>query len=162
MHKPPGLYYQFVLLRWVFSFGYIFYIYLTAVPSLVGDLLIATVLYSVFTRYASKGAAQAIVVLYLMSAGIFLASAIVNRVDCIPIALLALAVLNQGEGGSSCISAWLLRRSRLLYLPFRGFSSMGKPLKNPFGWAGYPSGLSPYLLDDPQLFAQRLALPQLK
>ena len=49
--KPPGLYYQFVFLRWLFNFGPIFYLYLTAIPSLVGDLMLAYVIYMACNPY---------------------------------------------------------------------------------------------------------------
>ena len=162
MHKPPGLYYQFVVLRWLFTFGYIFYIYLTAMPTLIGDLLLAYVLYTACTRYSSKLMAQSVVILFLMCSGIFLASAVIKRVDSVPIALLILAVMNQGKTrfvfflGLAVASKHLA----LFAVPWLFFDRRTTKATLMAGVVTLALCL-PYLLDDPILFLKRLSVPQI-
>ena len=54
MHKPPGLYYQYVPARVYFGFTRIYATYMARIPGLFGDLIIALVLLPVVRRKTSQ------------------------------------------------------------------------------------------------------------
>ena len=78
MSSPPGSLYQYLILRFIFGFGQTYLVYLTALPALCGDVLIAYAFFRVVREYDSVELAQVASLLYLMSGAVFFTSALSN------------------------------------------------------------------------------------
>jgi hypothetical protein len=167
MHKPPGVYYQYAIPRLLFGFTEAYFPWMARLPGAVGDLIIAWVLWAVIrvTRGDWEGMLAAGV--YALSAGVFITSSYVGRIDSLAVALLMLGLrqLHHSEGNRwfavffGAAVAW--KQLALLIVPLL-ITSMRR-----LRWllcAGIVTVLlcSPYLFDDPKLFLERLTMPQLE
>ena len=163
MHKPPGLYYQYIPARLWFGFTHLYYIYLARLPGMLGDLLIGLGLFVIVRRKTrSSFLANLAAVVYLASPGTFLVNGLIGRVDSLPVAFLLLAANN------------LHRRRFSIYF---GLSALFKQLAVIAGpWLLLRPGMfrkvilaalftlvlmSPFVFDDPRLLFERMVSPQL-
>ncbi len=87
LHKPPGLYYQYVPARLLFGYTHFYRVYLSRLPGWLGDILIAFALYRLVRRKSRQEFfAKLAVVLYLFAPGTFLVNAVIGRDDALPVA----------------------------------------------------------------------------
>ena len=163
MHKPPGLYYQYLPARLIFGFTYLYYVYLARLPGIIGDFLIAIGLFIIVRRKTGEDwLANLAAITYLAAPGPFMFFGYVGRVDALPIAFLLFAANN-------------MHRNRFsLYF---GLSALHKQFAVFAGpWFLFRPGMArkvvlaavftlvcmaPYLLDDPGLVFERMVSPQL-
>ncbi|MEE2786501.1 MAG: hypothetical protein VX589_04115 [Myxococcota bacterium] len=164
MHKPPGLYYQYVPARLYFGFNRFYASYLARLPGLLGDLLIALVLFNVVRRRTKDPFwGNLASILYLFAPGTFLVNGFIGRVDALPVACLLLAVsnLNRWRFIPYLAAAALLKQLAIFAAPWLFFLRQ-------HGWRVVAAGLLtiaamlPFLLDDAALTFERLVSPQLK
>ncbi len=163
MHKPPGLYYQYLPVRLVFGYTHFYVVYLSRFPSWLGDFLIAYALYRLVRRRSREELfAKLAVVLYLFAPGTFLVNAVIGRVDALPVGFLMLAINYVDRKRFSIyfglaalhkqlavlVGPWLLLRSK-----------MGRKVL----LAGLITLLlmAPFLLDNADLVFERMTKPQL-
>jgi hypothetical protein len=163
MHKPPGLYYQYIPARLWFGFTHLYYVYLARLPGILGDLLIGLGLFVIVKRKTrSANLANLAAVIYLAAPGTFLVNGFIGRVDSLPVAFLLLAANN------------MHRRRFSIYF---GISALLKQLAVIAGpWFLLRPGMfrkvvlaalvtlvfmSPFIFDDPKLLIERMVSPQL-
>ena len=163
MHKPPGLYYQYVPVRLWFGFTHLYYVYLSRLPSILGDLLIGLGLFIIVKRKTrSANLANLAAVIYLAAPGTFLVNGFIGRVDALPVAFLLLAANN------------LHRRRFSIYFGLSALLKQFAVLAGP--WFLLRPGMfrkvvlaalvtlafmSPFIFDDPKLLFERMVSPQL-
>lgn len=163
MHKPPGVYYQYAIPRVLFGFSDIYYRYLTRVPPLLGDILIAWVLLVVIGSRRNEESGVIAAAVYLLNAGVFATDAILARPDSLAIALLMLAMVDTRSVRFSIFLGLAVAWKHLALLVTPWFAFQRESLRRLVIAAAVTLLLcAPYLLDDPVLFLQRLTLPQLE
>jgi hypothetical protein len=161
MHKPPGVYYQYAIVRWLLGFSDVYYQYLTRLPGVLGDVIIAWVLMTVIEAQRRDHVGLATAAYFLFGAGVFSNSGIVGRIDSMPLAFLMLALKHIDNRRFSLYlglaAAW--KQLAILVVPWFLFR---KATFRGVLWAGVVTLLlcSPYLIDDPKLFFERLVFPQ--
>lgn len=163
MHKPPGVYYQYAIPRVFFGFSDVYYRYLTRVPPLLGDILIAWVLLIVIGSRRSEESGIVAAAAYLLNAGVFATDGILARPDSLAIALLLLAMVDTTRTRFSIFLGLAVAWKHLALLVTPWFAFQRESLRR-LVIAGVVTLVlcAPYLLDDPALFLQRLTLPQLE
>lgn len=162
LHKPPALYYQFAIPRVVFGWTEVYYKYLIRVPGMLGDLIIAFVLFGVVRRFRgndSDGVMAA--ALFLLNPGTFITTSVVNRVDALPIGLVMLAMANSHRRRFVLYLGVAVALKQLAVLVVPWFMLHRKMWPKLFAAGGVTLLLcAPYLLDDPKLFMERIMLAQ--
>lgn len=159
MNKPPGLLYLLALIRIVFGFTNVYNTYLLKFPALIGDLLVAYVIWSVLNRRLRDQRISILAAsLYLFNPGVIAQTAYLGKPDSLGLGILMLAVKN--------IKRWkfpvyyslsiVCKQFPLLFLPWLLFQK--RMLKKMIIAAAITVLLvSPHLLHDHQLFIERLA-----
>jgi len=163
MHKPPGLYYQYIPARLWFGFTHLYFVYLARLPGFLGDLLIGLGLFVIVRRKTlSPFLGNLAAVTYLAAPGPFMFFGYAGRVDSLPIAFLLLAANN------------MHRRRFSVYLGLSALHKQFAVLAGP--WFLFRPGMfrkvllaalftlvlmAPYILDDPRLVIERMVSPQL-
>lgn len=168
MHKPPGVYYQYAALRLLFGFNEAYFPGMARVPGMLGDVILAWLLWVVVRERRGEWDGLAAAATYALSTGVFVTNGFVGRIDSLAVALLALALrqLMKHPQGSRLFAlfmgaavAW--KQLALLITPLLLTS------RSRFKWLLVAGGVTtalcaPYLFDDPVLFFQRLTMPQLE
>jgi len=163
MHKPPGLYYQYIPARLIFGFTYLYYVYLARLPGIIGDFLIAIGLFIIVRRkLGEEWLANLAALTYLAARAPFMFFGYVGRVDALPIAFLLFAANNMHRARFSLyfgLSA-LHKQFAVFAGPWFLFRpGMGK--KVVLAALFTLTLMAPYLLDDPLLVLERMVSPQL-
>jgi hypothetical protein len=163
MHKPPGLYYQYIPARLWFGFTHLYYVYLSRLPGILGDLLIGLGLFIIVKRKTrSDNLANLAAVIYLTAPGTFLVNGYIGRVDSLPVAFLLLAANNVHRRRFSIyfgLSA-LLKQFAVIAGPW--FLLRPGMFRKVVLAALFTLALmSPFILDDPKLLFDRMVSPQL-
>jgi hypothetical protein len=163
MHKPPGLYYQYIPARLWFGFTHLYYVYLGRLPGILGDLLIGLGLFAIVRRKTrSASLANLAAVIYLASPGTFLVNGVIGRVDSLPVAFLLLAANNMHRRRFSIyfgMSA-LLKQFAIIAGPWFLLrpGMFRKVVVAAFVTLVF---MSPFIFDDPHLLFERMLSPQL-
>jgi hypothetical protein len=167
MHKAPGVYYQYAIPRLLFGFNEAYFLGLARLPGMLGDILIAWVIWAMVRTRQGDWQGTLAAGVYLLSTGVFFTTGYVGRIDSLAIGFLMLALWQSQKHppGNIWFSIFLgaavaWKQLALLIVPL-----LLSELKR-FKWlvlAGAVTLLlcSPYLLDDPKLFLERLTMPQL-
>lgn len=167
MHKPPGVYYQYAVPRLLFGFTEAYFPWMARLPGALGDLLIAWVLWAVIRVKRGDWEGTLAAAVYALIAGVLITTGYVGRIDSLAVAFLLLGLRQlHNSGGNRWFAlffgaavAW--KQLAVLIVPLLLTSAQR------FRWllcAGLVTLVlcSPYLLDDPKLFIQRLTMPQLE
>jgi len=163
MHKPPGLYYQYVPARLLFGYTHFYVVYLSRLPGFLGDFLIAYALYRLVRRRTRQEVfARLAVVLYLFAPGTFLVNAVIGRVDALPVAFLALA-LNHIDRKRFSIYFGLAALHKQLAVLVGPWLLLRHKMGRKVLLAGLITLLlmAPFLLDNADLVFERMTKPQL-
>ncbi|MEM6788273.1 MAG: hypothetical protein AAF715_12210 [Myxococcota bacterium] len=163
MHKSPGLYYQYLPARWVLGYTHLYRVYLARLPGLVGDLLIALGIWRLVYRYRRRRREADISAgLYLLSPVVFLVNGYVGRVDALPVALLLLGVVNLRKWRYSLYFGAAVGTKQLAVLAGPLLAARPRTLMKTMVAAFVTVGLmAPFLLDNAELFLERMTKPQL-
>jgi hypothetical protein len=161
MGKPPGAYlYLFIPLRLLFGFSHVYSGYLVKLPPIFGTLLVGFLIWSLLKgRVKDKRIPLIASAMYALNPAVIVVSAYLGKHDSLTIGLMLLALRN-------------ISNSR--FIPYYGLSVLGKQFPALIApWlilqkrhakqtllAALVFALlaSPFLLDDPVLFLERLVL----
>lgn len=168
MHKPPGVYYQYAVLRLLFGFNEAYFPGMARVPGMLGDLILAWLLWAVVRERRGEWDGLAAAASYALSTGVFVTNGFVGRIDSLAVALLALALrqLMKHPQGNQLFAVFMgaavaWKQLALLVTPLLLTS------RQRFKWLLVAGAVTialcaPYLFDDPVLFFSRLTMPQLE
>jgi len=163
MHKPAGLYYQYIPTRWLLGYTHFYRVYASRLPGLLGDLLISVTLWRMIFRYRRrKREADAGVALYLLSPVVFFVNGYIGRVDALPVALLFMAVANERRWRYALYLGASVGTKQLAVLAGPFLALRPKLFTKTMVAALVTIAMiGPFFFDNPELWLERMTKPQL-
>lgn len=163
MHKPAGLYYQYIPARWLLGYTHFYRVYASRLPGLLGDLLISLTLWRVvFRSRRRKREADVAVALYLLSPVVFFVNGYVGRVDALPVALLFMAVANERRWRYALYLGASVGTKQLAVLAGPFLALRPKLFTKTMVAALVTIAMiAPFVLDNHELWLERMTKPQL-